>query len=92
MCYRMFDNFRVNHNIPQGLRLTTWGKNQLAKHFQSYEFENQALLNGKVLIKLDDAMEWPYYVSRAKLVLFNETDAAWFRLNGENLQEYIELL
>ena len=91
-CYRVFYNFRIINNTPQGLKLTTWGKNQLGKHFNSYEFDNEALLNGKVLMKLDSAMEWPYYVSRNKIVLFNETDAAWFRLNGQNLADYINIL
>lgn len=91
-CYRVFDNFRVINNVPQGLKLTTWGKNQLSKHFKCYEFDNDALLNGKVLLKLDSAMEWPYYVSRNKIALFNETDAAWFRLNGQNLADYINIL
>jgi hypothetical protein len=66
--------------------------NRLSKFFDCFSFDHSNILNGAVLIKLDSAMEWPYYVSKSKVVFFNETDAAWYRLNGENLQEYAKLL
>lgn len=89
-CYKVFDNFRLKNNIPQGLKLTRWGMTRLSKHFAVYEFTNDSLLNGKVLLKLDRVMKWPYYVSQNNIALFNSTDSAWFKLNGSNLADYLD--
>lgn len=91
-CARVFSNFRMVNGEPKGIRLTTWGKSRLAKSFDTYKFENQSELTGKILVKLDEAMTWPYYVNKKSIVLFNQTEAAWFKLNGESLDQYINLI
>lgn len=91
-CYQVFDNFRMKGDAPTGIRLTTWGKNRLAKGFESYKFENTVDLTGKILLKLDEAMTWPYYVNKKTVILFNQTDAAWYKLNGESLADYVNLI
>jgi len=91
-CYQVFSNFRVKDNKPTGIRLTTWGKNRLSKSFESYKFENTVEITGKILLKLDEAMTWPYYVNKKTVILFNQTDAAWYKLNGESLADYINLI
>jgi len=93
-CYRVFDNFRVDSktNKPKGLKLTTWGLSRLSKLYDSYTFEHDIDMKGKILIKLDNAMVWPYYVNRKKVVFFSGEDASWFKLNGTSLEEYTEIL
>jgi hypothetical protein len=91
-CYRVFANYRNSNDQPKGLRLTTWGKSRLEKSFESYKFETDTELTGKILVKLDEAMIWPYYVNKKTVVLFNQTDAAWFKINGSSLDNYINII
>tara|TARA_Y100000389_G_C17175828_1_gene371455 strand:+ start:137 stop:514 length:378 start_codon:yes stop_codon:yes gene_type:complete len=91
-CYRVFANYRLSNNQPKGIRLTTWGKSRLVKAFDSYTFESDTDLTGKILIKLDEAMTWPYYVNKKTVILFNQTDAAWFKINGSSLKDYINII
>jgi hypothetical protein len=91
-CFRVFANYRLSNNQPKGIRLTNWGKSRLVKSFDSYTFETDTELTGKILVKLDDAMTWPYYVNKKTVVLFNQTDAAWFKINGGSLKDYINII
>jgi len=91
-CFRIFANYRLEQEKPYGVKLTTFGNSVFARHFQKYEYENECLLNGKVLLKLDEAMTWPYYVNKKKVVFYSQEDSAWFRLNGSKLEDYIDII
>ena len=91
-CFRVYSNFRIKEDIPHGLKLTTFGKNLLGRFFDQYKYENDCLLNGKVLLKLDEAMIWPYYVNKKNVIFFSQEDSAWFRLNGSKLESYIDII
>ena len=88
VCYAVFDNFRISNDIPKGLRLSTMGNRYMSKHFESFGFDLQEPLIGVVLINLDKAMTRPYYLTKKKVVLYDENDAAWFRLGGNDLKYF----
>ena len=58
-CFRVFSNFRIDNNKPVGIKLTRFGNSIMGRYFDKYDYENECLLNGKVLLKLDEAMTWP---------------------------------
>ena len=91
-CARIFSNYRLDEDRPIGIKLTRFGNTMLGRHFDKYAHENDCLLNGKVLLKLDEAMTWPYFVNQKKVVFFSQEDSEWFRLNGSKLENYIDII
>ena len=91
-CARIFSNYRIEDQNPTGIKLTRFGNTMLGRHFDKYGYENECLLNGKVLLKLDEAMRWPYFVNQKKVVFYSQEDSAWFRLNGSKLESYIDII
>lgn len=88
----LFKNYRATHGKPQGLRLTGVGNEMLSKHYTQYCYEYTDTLNNKLLIELDKNMKWPYYLTRRQVVFHSEEDAAWFRLNGNSLSQYVNYI
>ena len=88
----MFTNFRHINNKPHGLRLTYFGEQLMARHFDCYKFETEYKANHKAMVILDKNMMMPYYIGRKSVSFFGEDDATWFRLNDSNLNEFVEYL
>lgn len=90
ICYAIFKNFRVTNipNKPIGLRLTTVGNSLMRRWFAHHEFSLKEPLVGSILIKLDKAMTRPYYLSKKKIVFYDDNDAAWFKLGGHDLKYF----
>lgn len=86
----IFYNYRTKNGVPVGLRLSTLGNKLLCQHFNSYKYQHSEKLNHKTLLILDKNMKWPYYVSNTVVVFYNQEDAAWYKLNGQNLNNYVE--
>ena len=89
---QMFKNYRENSATTKGLRLTYTGLLVLRKHYTCYKYSNNDRISNQALLVLDKEMQWPYYVSSSQVVFFSENDAAWFRLNGENLNDFVDFL
>lgn len=73
--------FRVFKNA-KGTRFTGLGFELAGFLWKTYSVklpDNYRVLN-KTLLMLDQRMEWPYYLSKRKLVLFSEIDAFEFTL------------
>lgn len=73
--------FNVYKN-EKGTRFTGLGYELARKLWRSYTIklpEDYKILN-RTLLLLDQRMQWPYYLSRRKLVLFSELDAFEFNL------------
>ena len=87
-CYSLFQNFRLVNNNPTGLRLTALGHKLMSRHFTATEFYLEQPILGIVLVNLDQAMTRPYYLSKKKVAFYDEHDAAWFRLGGEDLKYF----
>lgn len=62
-------------------RLTKFGCSVLRKEYDCWESESPGLLS-KYLITLQKTMQYPYYIDKKILVLFNEQDAFMVRLAG----------
>jgi hypothetical protein len=88
----IFYNYRIVNGIPKGLRLTSFGNKIMSAHFQSYKYSIDGKINNLVLVRLDKLMKWPYYLGTKSnhVVFFHEDDAAWFRLTGNNIKNYVE--
>tara|TARA_B110000305_G_C19164920_1_gene504373 strand:+ start:189 stop:572 length:384 start_codon:yes stop_codon:yes gene_type:complete len=87
-CHYLFKNFRVVNQKPVGLRLTAIGHKLLARHFTATEFHLEEPIIGLLLVNLDKAMKRPYYLSKKKVAFYDEHDAAWFKLGGNNLNYF----
>jgi hypothetical protein len=73
--------FKVFKN-NKGTRFTGLGFDLAGFLWKSYTVklpDNYKIAN-KTLLMLDSKMEWPYYLSKKKLVLFSEMDAFEFSL------------
>lgn len=88
----VFINYRIVSGKPTGLRLTNFGNKILSKHYQTYKYSLEDEINHMVLISLDKLMKWPYYLGTRSnhVVFYSEEDAAWFRLNGNKITNYVE--
>jgi len=74
----------LNHIVflnPHGLRLTFQGFLILKNIFTVYSFEMDVTLTAKHQIGMS-AMEYPYYISSRRFILFSEMDAMVIKLQG----------
>jgi|TARA_R110001592_G_scaffold132697_2_gene347450 hypothetical protein len=86
-----FKNHRIRGNKVIGVRLTKYGLKLMEKSFTCYNFKLQNFkLSNKAVIKLDQTMQWPYYVDNKQLVLFSEKDSVILKLKGQNLEKWLQ--
>ena len=96
----VFRNFRISHGKKCGLRLTNYGLKLLLTEFEGYEVEITQNITPVQLLKLDDQMSWPYFVSHnsrsyssgRKIVLFTAEDAGWLTLAAKDLDKFLEMI
>lgn len=88
----IFKNYRHTSNNRRGLRLTYLGNRVMRKHFTSYSYENSEITSNKAILGLDKNMLWPYYISNKLVTFYNQDDAAWFKLNGSDINTYTNYL
>ena len=82
------DNNKPNPNkffYGKSLRLKSHGLMNLEALYNSYEFkvEQDWTKRAGTLIRLDRAMDWPYYLSKKHLILFEEEASAWLKMYGD---------
>ena len=91
--YRIvFTNFRITDGLPCGIRLTPFGNHLMSKKYDHYKYEYKGKVTNRSFIALDKCMKWPYYVGKKIITFYNEDDAALFRLNGNNINNYVDFL
>lgn len=88
--YKIFNNFRIRKGVPEGLRLTSLGNEILKRNFEHWEFSHDIQPTPKMYLFLDNKMEWPYYFTKKKLVLYCKEDAAWYKLNGNDMESFTD--
>lgn len=88
----VFKNFRHKNGEPHGLRLTGVGNNLLKRIYDAHTYAVEGEINHLVFVQMDLHMSWPYYVGRKNATFYNTDDAAWFRLNNNDLKLYTEHL
>ena len=86
-----FKNHRIRGNKVIGVRLTKYGLTLMQKSFTCYNFKLENFkLSNKAVVKLDQTMQWPYFVDNKKLVLFSEKDSIILKLKGQNLEKWLQ--
>ena len=86
-----FKNHRIRGNKVIGVRLTKYGLTLMEKSFTCYNFKlDNFKLSNKAVVKLDQTMQWPYFVDNKKLVLFSEKDSIILQLKGQNLEKWLQ--
>lgn len=88
----IFKNYRHTSKYSKGLRLTYIGDRVMCKHFVSYSYETSERISHKAILGLDKNMLWPYYIGKQHVTFYNQDDAAWFQLNGGDLNTYTDYL
>ena len=46
----------------------------------------------RMYLVLDNQMQWPYYFTKKKMVLYNREDASWYKLNGNDIESFIDII
>lgn len=90
--YKIFDNFRMKNGQPCGLRLTYLGNELLNRNFDCFEFKHDINPTPKMYLVLDRKMTWPYYFTKKKIVLYCQEDASWYKLNGNDIEAFLEVI
>lgn len=88
LLHRIFKNFRIINNKHHGLRLTPTGLNAMKRFYDCYKYERKGTISNQAILQMDKHMQWPYYVSLKLVIFFSEDDAAWFNLNGGDLDQF----
>ena len=74
----------------KGTRFTGLGLDLAKSIWKTYTVklpDNYSIRN-KTLLMLDGRMEWPYYLSKRKLILFSEMDAFEFTLYQGDINQW----
>lgn len=74
-----------------GLRLTYLGNELLKQHYSFYEYDHSINPTPKMYVMLDNTMEWPYYFTKKKMVMYSQEDSAWYKLNGSDINAFIQI-
>ena len=90
--YKIFSNFRIRRGKPEGLRLTHLGNELLKRNFEYFEFNHAIEPTPRMYLVLDNQMHWPYYFTKKKMVLYNREDASWYKLNGNDIESFIDII
>ena len=77
---------------PEGLRLTHLGNELLKRNFEYFEFNHSIFPTPRMYLVLDNQMQWPYYFTKKKMVLYNREDASWYKINGNDIESFIDII
>ena len=80
-------NILIFHH-PAGLRLSLAGFRMIRKIFTAYSFEIPVSMVTRHQRNMSN-MEYPYYLTTKRLVLFSEMDAMTVKLTG-GIQQFLE--
>lgn len=84
----IFKNYRTSTKGHKGLRLSYLGDRVCCKHFASYTYKLEEAVQNQAILSLDRNMLWPYYIGKEHISFYSQDDAAWFQLNGSNINTY----
>jgi hypothetical protein len=90
--YKVFSNYRVSKQDTKGLKLTYLGNELLKRHYDCYDFSHDIIPTPKMYLALDNHMQWPYYFTKKKMVLYSQEDAAWYRMNGNSIEDFTDFI
>lgn len=90
--YKIFSNYRVSKQDTKGLKLTYLGNELLKRQYDCYDFSHDIIPTPKMYLALDNYMQWPYYFTKKKMVLYSQEDAAWYRMNGNSIEDFTDFI
>lgn len=74
----------------ESLRLTFAGNQIMKKSYTCYEFDIQGtIITARHILDMSRQTTYPFYLSRAKLVLYSSKDAFMLRLSGEDIDIWL---
>ena len=88
VCYMLFKNLQISDNTCTGLRLTKLGNTLLKEKYDTYKFPVSEGIHNRLLLRLHDKMQWPYFLDRKNLWLFSEDDAMWLKLVSNDIEKF----
>lgn len=88
----IFKNYRISRTGPKGLRLSYIGDRMCVKHFANYTYKLASEIQNSAMIGLDKNMIWPYYVGKEHINFYSQDDAAWFQLNGSDINSFTDFI
>jgi len=91
---KLFRNYRwsTSKGQSQGIRLSLVGNQLMQKHYECHTYKYQGSRSHTVFIALDQHMLWPYYLGRGQIAFYNDQDAAWFQLNGQDIENFVNFI
>tara|TARA_B000000609_G_scaffold158324_1_gene155823 strand:+ start:3191 stop:3562 length:372 start_codon:yes stop_codon:yes gene_type:complete len=92
VCYMLFKNLQISDNTCTGLRLTKLGNTLLKEKYDTYKFPVSEGIHNRLLLRLHDKMQWPYFLDRKNLWLFSEDDAMWLKLVSNDIEKFANSL
>ena len=92
VCYMLFKNLQISDNVCSGLRLTKLGNTLLSKEYDKYTFPVSEGIHNRLLLKLHEKMQWPYFLHGKKLILYSEDDAMWLKLVSNDIEKFANSL
>ena len=92
VCYMLFKNLQISDNTCTGLRLTKLGNPLLKEKYDTYKFPVSEGIHNRLLLRLHDKMQWPYFLDRKNLWLFSEDDAMWLKLVSNDIEKFANSL
>jgi hypothetical protein len=92
VCYMIFKNLQISETTFTGLRLTKLGNTLLKQHYDTYKFPVSEGIHNRLLLRLHDKMQWPYFLDRKTLWLFSEDDAMWLKLVSNDIEKFANSL
>jgi hypothetical protein len=90
--YQILDDDEVNKLVfhhPDGLRLSLTGFVIIKKIFTAYSFELPSTIKSRHHFGMSK-MEYPYFLTSKRLVLFSEMDAAVIKIHG-GIEGFLEI-
>jgi len=85
----IFKNYRNN----RGLNLTRFGLlvfQDMGVESESFPISDDIKFTAHLRILLDRYNKYPYYIDRARIILFGEEDRILFKLYGKDLEAWVE--
>lgn len=85
----IFKNFRNN----RGLHLTRFGLlvlQDMGFESETFHIEQDVKFTAHLRIILDRYNKYPYYIDRARIILFGEEDRILYKLYGKDIEAWVE--
>ena len=91
--FSLSDIFISSHSPTTGFRVSAFGRDVIAKHFEKYKIKlktKQYTGTGRQILTLDRYLFTPYYLDRSTLILFEEVPAAELLMIDGDLDLWVQ--